>query len=97
MYYPNSIEEICYERDHIDRVLSEIKANFSDYFHDYLDTDAGNIVDDENIQKLAEHFGSSVKKKKKNLNKKDVFTRLITESIKSFEKDRAAYKNIRKR
>lgn len=94
MYYPNSIEEICYERDHIDRVLSEIKINFPDYFRQYLDTDAGNVVDDENLQKLAEHFGNSVKKRKKNVNKREVFTRLLSESIKSFEKDRDAYFEI---
>jgi hypothetical protein len=31
-YEPHSIEEICYEPDHIDRVTSEIKSTFPDYF-----------------------------------------------------------------
>jgi hypothetical protein len=32
MKYPNNIEEKCYEEQHIERVIIEIKANFYDYF-----------------------------------------------------------------
>lgn len=94
MYYPNSIEDICYEKDHIDQILTEIKANFQDYFHDFLYTDGGNIIDDENLKKLAEHFGSSIKDKKKNKNIKEDYSRLISESIHSFERDRKTYFEI---
>ena len=94
MYYPNYIEEICYDKDHIDKILTEIEANFPAYFHDYLYTDGGNIINDENIKKLAEHFGSSLKNKKKNINKTEVYLRLMFESVVSFERDRNSYLEI---
>ena len=86
MYYPNSIEEICYKNEHVEQVLTEIRANFSDYYYDFINTDGGSIIDDENLKKLAEHFGSLTTNKKKNKNVNEVYSRLISEGIQSFEK-----------
>jgi len=32
MHYPNSIEDICYDKDHIDEVIVEIKNKIIGYF-----------------------------------------------------------------
>lgn len=67
MYYPNDIEDICYEAEHIDKVLSEIKINFRNYFDKFIDSEAGNALWNEYALKLARHFngdGEVIKKKK---------------------------------
>jgi hypothetical protein len=95
MYYPNDIEDICYEAEHIDKVLSEIKINFRNYFDKFIDSEAGNALSNEYALKLARHFngdGEVIKKKKKDT--KNVFTEIIKESIESFNKDRNSYLEI---
>jgi len=91
MYYPNDIEEICYEKDHIQKVLGEIKANIPDYFEKYVSTDAGHSADDEKLAQLAEKFGSSPKRNKKKVNKEEVLNRIVKEARNSFESDREDY------
>lgn len=92
MYYPHDIEEICYEKDHIELVLSEIKANFYDYFQKFIETEAGSVPNHESLVMLAQHFGTTVKKNKKDAS--DAFKRIIAEKIKDFEHDRQRYLEI---
>lgn len=38
------IEDICYEPEHIQKVLKEIQKNFNKYFSDFVDTTAGTTL-----------------------------------------------------
>jgi hypothetical protein len=79
MYYPNDIEDICYEDDHIQAVLSEIKNNFPNEFKKFLESDNGNAVDDETIKKLGQKFGTVIKPKKAKVNIQKAFQLIIDE------------------
>jgi hypothetical protein len=59
MHYPNNIEDICYEMQHINQVLDEIKSNIPAYFQSYLDTEGGEAVAEDDVICLARVFGSS--------------------------------------
>jgi hypothetical protein len=59
MYYPNDIEEICYEQDHINKVLDEITIYLAEYFKVYIETEGGHSVNDDDIKKLASVFKHS--------------------------------------
>lgn len=52
-----SIESICYEQEHIDKVLDAIKAKFKDYFNDFIMLEAGYAVSEKDIQKIASKLG----------------------------------------
>ena len=91
MYYPEKIEEISYEPEHIAKVVSEIESNFHKYFDDYVVSENGNLSDELDISSLAEKFKISTKAKKKEVNKKDNLSRIIGEAINHFEKDRNKY------
>ncbi len=53
MYYPNHIEDICYETGHMIKVTEEIKNKFDYYFEKYLETEAGNKRTAEEVMKIA--------------------------------------------
>jgi len=89
-----SVESICYEPDHIQQVLTEIKANFHDYFSRYIETENGHSLDGSGLDQLAEKFNVQKSNKKRNVNPKSVLTRIIQEEIDSFEKDRYNYLEI---
>ncbi|QIB26843.1 hypothetical protein [Caloranaerobacter azorensis] len=95
MYYPNDIEEICYDDDHIQQVLAEIKANFYDYFEKFLETEAGNKITRIEFDKLSSEFGcTNIRITKKKINKAKVLKQIIDESIEMFERDRQKYLDI---
>jgi hypothetical protein len=95
MYFPNHIEDICYEKDHIEQVLCEIRSNFPHYFEKFIETEAGRVLSNENFIKLAEHFGNRsqvVERRRKDYAKS--FRNIVKESIESFHKDRQSYLDI---
>lgn len=94
MYYPNNIEEKCYEEQHIEGVLTEIKANFHDYFDLFFQSEAGAALKEEQVKKLAEKFGSEGVVKTRQKNTGSVLKRIISEGIEKFEKDRKKYKDL---
>lgn len=94
MYYPNDIEEICYEQEHIDKVWKEINQSISIYFQKYIETEGGHSIDENEVRKLAEKFGSSAKPKSKNKDSKKILERLLKEAIENFEKERQSYEDI---
>lgn len=94
MYYPNDIEEICYEQDHIDKVWEEIKQIIPIYFQKYIDTESGHAVQDSDVEKLAEKFGATSKPKNKSKDSKKILERLLKETIEHFEKERQPYQEI---
>lgn len=94
MFYPNDIEDICYDQSHIDTVWKEIKSEIPNYLNQYIDTEGGNIIEDKEAEKLAEKFGSTSKPKSKEKNSKKVLERLLKEAIEDFEKERKIYQDI---
>ena len=67
MYYPNDIEECCYEEEHIENIVKEIKIHFSDYFHSYIETEAGAIANHEAIRNtFCQTFWKPIADKNKN-------------------------------
>lgn len=48
-----SVEAICYEKNHVDRVLNNIKKKFDSYFKNFIELEAGYTVSQETIKKLA--------------------------------------------
>lgn len=95
MYYPNVIEEICYDQNHIDQVWAEIVLTIPEYFKSYTETESGNSVQESEIEKLAAKFGSTSKpKKKKPKHTKAILERLLREAIEDFEKERKPYQEI---
>jgi hypothetical protein len=94
MYYPNDIEEICYEQDHIEKVWEEIRQVITIYFQQYIDTEGGHSVHDSEAEKLAEKFGSTSKPKNKAKDAKKILERLLKETIADFEKERQPYRDI---
>lgn len=94
MYYPNDIEEICYEQDHIEQVWDEMKQSITIYFQQYIDTEGGHSIYDSEAEKLAEKFGSTSKPKNKVKDGKKILERLLKETIADFEKERQPYLDI---
>lgn len=94
MYYPNDIEEICYEQDHIDKVWEEMKQIIPEYFQRYIDTEGGHSIQDSEAEKLAEKFGSTSKPKSKSKDTKKILERLFKEAIDDFNKERQPYLDI---
>jgi len=94
MYYPNQIEEICYEQSHIDSVLTVIEKNINEYFQKYIDSEANQSVEDETIAKLAASLGATTKPKAKPKKPKQTLERILKEAIENFEGDRQDYINI---
>jgi len=98
MYYPNHIEDICYEIQHMNKVTEEIRNNFDNYFEKYLETEAGNRRSAEEVIRLAEIFGETerftIKNGKKTINMAKAFITINKEAINSYEKDRESYLEI---
>lgn len=94
MYYPNDIEDICLEPEHIDRVLAEIRANFPDYFQKYVETEAGEAPSSVSIEQLALTLGATAAPKKKPIDVKKHLTSITRTAIDKFEKDRKKYQDI---
>jgi hypothetical protein len=94
MYYPNNIEEICYDQDHIEKVWDKMKQVIPTYFQQYIDTEGGNSIQESEIEKLAVKFGSTCKPKSKPKETKKILERLLKESIKHYEKERLDYQDI---
>lgn len=94
MFYPNDIEEICYEQEHIDKVWEEMKQTIPKYFEQYIDTEGGHSIQSSEIEKLAEKFGSTSKPKVKEKDAKKILERILRETILNFEKERQSYQDI---
>lgn len=90
----SGVEDICYEQEHVEKVLSVIKNNFDECFIRFLDSTGGKGVSIEDIQNLQKKFGIDVKKKKNNTDLTENYKTIIRESVDDFEKDRKDYINI---
>ena len=89
-----NVEQMCYEEDHVQTVLSEIKKNFEEYFGRFVETGAGASITGESFERLQKHFGVSKSKKKSSKNLSENYIAIIREGIDEFEKDRQSYLDI---
>ncbi len=88
-----SVEDKCYEKEHISAVLEEIRANFDSYFMEFLDTEGGMGITAADFERLQRSLGVQVRSDRKG-QKKDRsarYKRIIADSIDAFEKDRQKY------
>lgn len=88
------VEDICYEDQHVEKVMQVIKLNFEDYFKRFIETGAGKKVSMEDFEKLQKKFGVDPVKAKNNKAEAENYKFIISESIDEFEKDRDAYIKI---
>lgn len=95
MYYPNQIEEeICYEPDHVAKIVDEICTNFPVYFNKYIETDAGHSPDTQQLTELATRLGGKLSSRKKHVDGNATLKRLLVEARDSFIKYRPKYLEI---
>lgn len=92
----SGVEDICYEQEHVERVLAAIKKNFDDHFIRFLDSAGGKGLSLEDIQGLQKKFGIEIQKKKKHSDLTGNYKTIIREAIDSFEKDREDYRRWNK-
>ncbi len=92
MYFPNVIEEVCYEKNHIQNVETKLKEGFTKYFKKFIETENGNSINQDKFQELSSKFNivDSINKKN-NQNNSKILRRIIEEEIESYEKDREKY------
>ena len=86
-----SVEAICYEQDHVQKVLSKIKEKFMDYINDFIELEAGCGISQKTVEKIAKGLGIQEVKIKKSKNTSQKFKNIIKEAINDFEKDRHKY------
>lgn len=90
----SAVEDVCYEQDHIEKVMVVIRKNFDQYFIRFLDSTAGRGLSLEDVKSLQKKFKIDVQAKKKNKDLSGNFKAIIREAIDDFENDRADYERI---
>ncbi|MGL5151289.1 MAG: hypothetical protein ACRC7N_12035 [Clostridium sp.] len=88
------VEAICYESNHIQKVVEEIKIKFEEYFDNFIKLEGGKAISEESIKKIAKKIGLENIKGKRVYDTKKILKNIVIESIESFEKDREKYKAI---
>lgn len=88
------VEDVCYEQEHVEKVLEAIKKNFDQFFNPFLESAGGKEISLENVQSLQKKFGIAVQQKKKNKDLTVNFKAIIREAIDDFEKDQEDYCKI---
>lgn len=86
------VEVVCYNQDHIKKVLTLIRKNFDKYFDNFLE-ESGSLISKEKIEQIQEKFGISVKENHSK-SKSKRFKEIIRIDIEEFEKDREKYETI---
>ena len=86
------LEEICFEKEHVEEVYKEIQKNFNNYFALYIETCGGLYPSEKSIQDVRQSLGIQVSVK--NIKKKEYLLRIISNAIKEFEKDVDEYKTL---
>ena len=57
------VEDVCYEQEHVEKVLEAIKKNFDQFFNPFLESAGGKEISLENVQSLQKKFGIAVQQK----------------------------------
>lgn len=90
----NGVEAVCYERDHQEKVLAVIAAEFEKVFPGFVETEAGQLISEDDFMQLQRAFRVTVDKKKAVKNRRDNFLSIIKKSIDGFEKNRQKYYDL---
>lgn len=90
------IEPVCYEHEHIEKVMKKIREKFEEYFPRFLETQAGKGLCAADFEHLQKKFGVDGNKIKNTSSKilSDNFKLIIKEAIDDFESDREDYQKI---
>lgn len=94
MYYPNDIEEICYDQSHIEQVWDEIMQVIPNYFQKYIDTEGEKSIEESEIEQLAARFGSTSRQRNRTRDIRQTLERLLKASISNYETERQHYIDI---
>lgn len=86
-----SVEDCCYESEHIAKVLKEIKKNFEPYFERFIETNAGTGISAEEFEKLQKKFGAKETGKTKTKNRTSNFKDIYIYAVEDFENNRQKY------
>lgn len=88
------LERVCYEDNHIQKVVEVIKIKFEEYFDEFIKLEGGDLISEESIKRIANKLGVESVKNKKKGDTKSILKNIIIESIEAYEKDRAKYQEI---
>ena len=89
------IEDNCYDQEHVDEVVEEIRNNFDEYFSSFIETESGKDISTDDFEKLKKKMGvTGTDNKKKSRTWGQSYKNIIIESINSFEGDRDKYIEI---
>ena len=89
-----NVEKICYEQKHIIKVLDLIKNNFTNYFFEFLSSEAKHGITEQKIKSIASSLGIESNIKQNSKNKPQNLKNILTQGIIDFEKDRKKYLDI---
>ena len=90
----SGVEDICYDQEHVAKVLEAIKKNFDQYFLSFLVSTGGKDISLENVYDLQKKLGIEASQKRKQKDLTENYKFIIRESIDDFEKDREDYQKI---
>jgi len=88
------VEYICYEQEHVDKVLEIIKTTFPQYFSDFLTTEAGEGITEQDAKKIADSLSVEFNSQKKAIDKAKSYKNILNQGLSDFEKDRKKYTDI---
>lgn len=90
------VEDICYDFEHVNKVMTEIKKNFDAYFQRFIETCGGTGMTSEDFARLQKKFGVSGKKPDAASAKKlsENYKAIIREAYDNFSKDQDDYLEI---
>lgn len=87
----HGVEPVCYERGHQEKVLAVIASEFEKLFAGFVDTEAGQLMSEEDFIQLQTKYKVVTDKKKAVKNRRENFKNIIQKSIDEFEKNRQSY------
>lgn len=85
------IEVSCYDTNHIQQVLDEIRSNFIAYYDDFIRSEGGMGVTADDVKRISANLGIMNVKISDSVNEKDKLLNIISETIGNFERDREKY------
>lgn len=87
------VEDICYELEHVEIVKKSIQENFDKYFDGFIETCAGEALDNKSFHDLQKKFGILISPNAAT-DLSQNYKMIIRDSIEEFEKDRQDYLEI---
>lgn len=87
-----SVEKICYEQEHVNKVLVVIKENFTKYFNDFIINEG--IPKHIDINKISSTLNIENDISEKSKDKSQCFKNILAKGLIDFEKDRKKYLDI---